>query len=46
VARKGSLIAAVGDEELVLDPTTPNEARAALRLTRDEKLGKLVSLLK
>jgi hypothetical protein len=46
VARKGALIAAVGDEELVLDPTTPNEARAALRLTREEKLGKLSSLLK
>jgi len=30
----------------VLDPTTPNETRAALKLTREEKLGKLSSLLK
>jgi len=46
VARKGTLVAAVGDEELVLDPATPNGALAALKLTRDEKLAKLAALLK
>ena len=46
VARKGTLVAAVGDEELVLDPTTPSAALLPLKLTRDEKLAKLASLLK
>jgi hypothetical protein len=41
VARRGSLVAAVGDEELVLDPATPTEKQAPLKLTRDEKLAKL-----
>jgi hypothetical protein len=41
VARKGSLVAGIGDEELVLDPTTPAEKQAPLRLTRDEKMAKL-----
>ncbi|MGO9837493.1 MAG: DUF6599 family protein [Polyangiaceae bacterium] len=46
VARKGTLVAAVGDEELVLDPATPSVALLPLKLTRDEKLAKLTSLLK
>jgi len=46
VARKGTLVAAVGDEELVLDPKTPSEALAPLRLSRDEKLAKLAAWLK
>jgi hypothetical protein len=41
VARHGALVAAVGDEELVLDPGTPSEKLAPLKLTRDEKLAKL-----
>jgi hypothetical protein len=46
VARKGGLVAGVGDEELVLDPKTPNEALAPLKLTREEKLARLASWLK
>jgi hypothetical protein len=45
VARKGALVAAVADEELVLDPATPTEKLAPLRLTKDEKIAKLVSWL-
>jgi hypothetical protein len=41
VARRGTLVAAIGDEELVLDPATPSDKLAPLRLTRDEKLAKL-----
>jgi hypothetical protein len=41
VSRKGSLVAAVGDEELVLDPSTPTEQQAPLKLTKDEKLQHL-----
>ena len=43
VARHGTLVAAVGDEELVLDPGTPNDKLAPLRLTRDEKMAKLAA---
>jgi hypothetical protein len=45
VARRGTLVAAVGDEELVLDPSTPNDKQASLKLTRDEKLARLTSWL-
>jgi hypothetical protein len=45
VARKGSLVAAVGDEELVLDPGTPSDKLAPLKLTHDEKLTKLAAWL-
>jgi hypothetical protein len=45
VARKGSLVAAVGDEELVLDPTTPSDKLAPLKLSRDEKMAKLAGWL-
>jgi hypothetical protein len=45
VARKGPLVAGIGDEELVLDPTTPADKQAPLRLTRDEKIAKLVAWL-
>ena len=45
VARKGSLVAAVGDEELVLDPATPSDKQAPLKLTHDEKLAKLTAWL-
>jgi uncharacterized protein DUF6599 len=41
VARKGGLVAAVGDEELVLDPSTPTDKQAPLKLTKDEKVMKL-----
>ena len=41
VARRGSLVAAVGDEELVLDPSMPTDKQAPLKLTKDEKLQKL-----
>jgi hypothetical protein len=45
VARRGSMVAAVADEELVLDPTTPSDKLAPLRLTRDEKIAKLAGWL-
>ena len=40
-----TLVAAVGDEELVLDPATPNDKQTALKLTHDEKLAKLTAWL-
>jgi hypothetical protein len=46
VARKGTAVAAVGDEELVLDPSTPSDKQAPLKLTRDEKIAKLAAILK
>jgi hypothetical protein len=46
VARKGPMVAAVGDEELVLDASAPAEKQAALKLTRDEKVAKLAAWLK
>jgi hypothetical protein len=41
VSRKGSLVAAIGDEELVLDPSTPTDKLAPLKLTKEEKIQKL-----
>jgi hypothetical protein len=46
VARKGTTVAAVGDEELVLDPSVPSEKQAPLKLTKDEKVQKLGAWLK
>jgi hypothetical protein len=46
VARKGTAVYAVGDEELVLDPATPSDKLAPLKLTKDEKLAKLGAWLK
>lgn len=40
-ARKGNLVAAVGDEELVLKGADSPDKQAALRLTKDEKIAKL-----
>ena len=45
VARKGTRVLAVGDEELVMEPGMSNDKLAPLKLTRDEKLQKLVALL-
>ncbi len=45
VARKGARVVAVGDEELVLEPGTPADKLAALKLTKDEKMQKLLGLL-
>ncbi|HTB75740.1 MAG TPA: DUF6599 family protein [Polyangiaceae bacterium] len=45
VARRASLVAAVGDEELVLDPGTPNDKQSSLKLTHDEKLARLTTWL-
>jgi hypothetical protein len=45
VARRGTLVAAVGDEELVLDPAIPTDKQAPLKLTKDEKVAKLVAWL-
>ncbi len=45
VARRGTLVAGIGDEESVLDPTTPAEKLAPLRLARDEKMAKLAAWL-
>ena len=41
VARKGTSVLAIGDEELVLDPGTPSDKLAPLKLTRDEKITRL-----
>jgi hypothetical protein len=41
VTRRGTLVAAVGDEELVLDPTKPTDQQAPLKLTKEEKIRKL-----
>jgi hypothetical protein len=45
VARKGGSVYGVGDEELVLDPSTPSDKLAPLRLTKDEKVAKLAAWL-
>ena len=45
VARRGALVAAVGDEELVLDASMPNDKQGALKLTKDEKVQKLAAWL-
>jgi hypothetical protein len=41
IARKGTVVAAVGDEELVLDPSTPTDKQAPLKLTKEEKVQRL-----
>jgi hypothetical protein len=46
VARKGTTVAAVGDEELVLDPSVPSDKQAPLKLTKDEKVAKITAWLK
>jgi hypothetical protein len=46
VARKGTTVAGVGDEELVLDPSTPSDKLAPLKLTKDEKIQRLGAWLK
>jgi hypothetical protein len=46
VARRGTTVAGVGDEELVLDPSTPSDKLAHLKLTKDEKIQKLAAWLK
>lgn len=45
VARKNTLVMGIGDEELVLDPATPAEKQAPLKLTHEEKIAKLASWL-
>jgi hypothetical protein len=44
--RKATMVAAIGDEELVLDPATPSDKLAPLKLTKDEKVQKLGAWLK
>ncbi len=46
VATKGPMLAAIGDEELVLEAGAPAEKQASRKLTRDEKLAKLTAWLK
>jgi hypothetical protein len=48
VARKGPMVAAVGDEELVLEAekAPPGAAPSSTRLTKDEKIAKLSAWLK
>lgn len=41
VARKGTGVYGIGDEELVLDPSTPTDKLASRKLAHDEKLTKL-----
>jgi len=45
VVRKGTSVMGVGDEELVLDPGTPSDKLAPLKLTKDEKVAKLAAWL-
>jgi hypothetical protein len=45
VARKDTLVAGIGDEELVLDPATPADKQAPLKLTHEEKIMKLAAWL-
>jgi hypothetical protein len=45
VARKAAVVLAVGDEELVLDPSLPSEKLSSLKLTKDEKIQKLAAWL-
>lgn len=45
VARKGTNVFGVGDEELVLDPSMPTGKQAPLKLTHDEKVAKLTDWL-
>jgi hypothetical protein len=46
VARHGTTVAAVGDEELVLDPATPSDKLAPLKLTKDEKVQTLSAFIR
>jgi hypothetical protein len=46
VVRKGNAVEGIGDEELVLDPATPSEKLAPLKLTKDEKIAKLGAWVK
>ena len=46
VERRATTVAAIGDEELVLDPATPSDKLAPLKLTKDEKVQKLAAWLK
>ncbi len=46
VARRGTTVGAIGDEELVLDPSVPSDKQAKLKLTKDEKIQKLAAWLK
>ncbi len=46
VARKGTMVAGIGDEELVLDPATPSDKLAPLKLTKDDKMQRLAAWLK
>ncbi len=41
VARKGTNVFGIGDEELVLDPATPSDKLAGRKLPHDEKLTRL-----
>ncbi|MDP9149330.1 MAG: hypothetical protein M3O36_05225 [Myxococcota bacterium] len=41
LVRKGTFVAGVGDEELVLNPSMPSDKQAPLKLTKEEKLQKL-----
>jgi hypothetical protein len=45
VSRKGTRVVAVGDEELVLEPRASADKLAPLKLTKDEKMQKLLALL-
>ena len=45
-AEGAGTVAAVGDEELVLDPNMPTDKQAAFKLTHDDKLQRLAAILK
>jgi hypothetical protein len=45
IARKGSLIAGAGDEDLLIHAGDPPEKQAAARLTKDEASAKLKAWL-
>jgi len=46
IARKGLLVAGVGDEELVLDPSMSADKQGARKLTKNQKIAKLAAWLK
>jgi hypothetical protein len=46
IARKGSLVVAIGDEEFAKGPELGSDAQPAAKLSKDEKIAKLVRWMK
>lgn len=45
VARKGGMLLGIGDEEFVLQPGTPLDKQADVRMSKDDKIARLRALL-